>query len=248
VTRPSHGAARRDTIAIGTSAGGVDALPQVLAPLDASLPAAVLIVQHLSPTHDPYLIQILRRATAMPVAWAEQGAPIERGCAYVAPRDVHLLVEGDHLRLVGGPRENHARPSIDRLFRSLAATRGARTVGVLMTGMLDDGVAGLRDIQSAGGVVVVQDPTRAAFPDLPARALEAMQADHVVTLEALAPARRRGDGQEQRSDTAPACRSHRARSHHRSQRADRCGDDEPAGPPRRAVVSSLRRSDVGGRR
>lgn len=191
MTDASHEAARRDTIAIGTSAGGVDALPQVLAPLDAKLPAAVLIVQHLSPSHDPYFVEILRRATTMPVAWAEQGARIERGRAYVAPPNVHLLVEDDHLRLVGGPRENHARPSIDRLFRSAAAMRGARTVGVLMTGLMDDGVAGLRDIQSAGGLTVVQDPNRAAFPELPARALDAMQPDHVVTLDAIGPLLRR---------------------------------------------------------
>lgn len=203
MTDAAPDAARRDTIVIGTSAGGVDALPQVLTPLDARVPAAVLIVQHLSPHHDPYLVEILRRSTPMPVAWAEQGARIERGRVYVAPPDAHLMIEGEHLRLAGGPRENHARPSIDRLFRSAAAMRGARTVGVLLTGLMDDGVAGLRDIQSAGGVAIVQDPAHAEFPELPGRALETMRADHVLTLDAIGPLLRRLAGAAVATGTAP---------------------------------------------
>jgi two-component system chemotaxis response regulator CheB len=180
-----HEAPVRDTIAIGTSAGGVEALRQVLGPLGHEVRAAVLIVQHLSPVHDPYLVDILRHATSLPVDWAEQGTPIEHGRIYIAPRNVHMMIEGEHLRLSGGPRENHARPSIDRLFRSAAAMRGPRTIGVLLTGMLDDGVSGLRDIQSAGGLALVQDPQTAAFPELPGRALVAMQADQVLALDAM---------------------------------------------------------------
>jgi len=187
VVDTTYGPSSRDTIAIGTSAGGVEALPRVLGPLGTDLRAAVLIVQHLSSVHEPYLVDILRRATALPVVWAEQGARIERGRAYVAPPNTHMMIEGEHVRLTGGPRENHARPSIDRLFRSAAVMRGPRTIGVLLTGMLDDGVAGLRDIQSSGGVSIVQDPGGAAFPELPSRALTAMQADHVLALDAIGP-------------------------------------------------------------
>jgi two-component system chemotaxis response regulator CheB len=181
----SSAPAVRDTIAIGTSAGGVDALPRVLGALGADLEAAVLITQHLAQDQEPYLVDILRRATALPVTWGEQGARIERGHAYVAPANTHMMIEGEHVRLTGGPRENHVRPSIDRLFRSTAAMRGPRAIGVLLTGMLDDGVAGLRDIQTAGGLAIVQDPDRAAFPELPSRALAAIDADHVLSLDAI---------------------------------------------------------------
>ena len=139
----------RDVVVIGTSAGGVEALPRLLAQLPASLPASLFIVQHLSPTHNPYLVEILKRDSPLPVSWAEQGEPIERGHVYVAPPDVHLLFADDHLQLSRAVRENHARPSIDRLFRSAAAQLGGRVIGVLLTGMLYDGVAGLRAIREA---------------------------------------------------------------------------------------------------
>jgi two-component system chemotaxis response regulator CheB len=188
VVRAEPAAASRDTVAIGCSAGGVDALPRVLHPLGAELGAALLIVQHLPAHRDPLLIEILRRATALPVAWADQGEAIEVGRARVAPPNLHMIVEDDHLLLSGGARENHARPSIDRLFRSVAAVRGPRAIGVLLTGMLDDGVAGLRDIQAAGGLAIVEDPETAAFPELPRRALAALTPDLVLGLDAIGPA------------------------------------------------------------
>ena len=178
---------RRDTIAIGTSAGGVEALPRLLGQLGRDLDATVLIVQHLASQREPYLVEILRRASALPVDWADQGARADLGHVYVAPPDSHLLVHDGHLRLVGGPRENHARPSIDRLFRSVAAERGARVIGVLLTGMLDDGVAGLRAIRAAGGLAIAQDPIDAQYPELPARAIAAGAPDRVLVLDAIGP-------------------------------------------------------------
>jgi two-component system chemotaxis response regulator CheB len=178
----------RDVIVVGCSAGGVDALPRLLQPLPRDLPAMIVIVLHMGKSANPQLVQILRRCSALPVDWAEQGARLERGRIYVAPPDTHVLFADGHLSLTRGPRENHSRPSIDKLFRSAAAEHGGRVVGVLLTGMLDDGVTGLQAIRDAGGTVIVQDPKDAAFPDLPNNALLALEPDHVLPLLGIAPA------------------------------------------------------------
>lgn len=173
-------ATTRDVVVIGASAGGVEALPKVLHVLPAQFPAAVFIVLHMSPQRDPQLVHILSRAASIPVSWAEQGEKFSTGHVYVSPPDVHLLFTDEHLRLAKTARENHARPSIDKLFRSAAATHGSRVIGVLLTGMLDDGVAGLRAIREAGGLAIVQDPEDAQFPELPSRALLAVAPDHTL--------------------------------------------------------------------
>jgi len=175
----------RDTIVVGASAGGIEAVPGLIAQLPPGVAAAVLVVQHLAEYHEPMLVAILRRRTPLPVEWAEQGARIEIGRIYVAPPGLHMLIVDDHLQLLRGPRENHARPSIDRLFRSAAALRGDRTIGVLLTGMLDDGVAGLRAIRGAGGYAIAQAPEDAAFPDLPHNAIAARAVDRVIPLHAM---------------------------------------------------------------
>lgn len=185
-TRPTK--QHRDLIAIGTSAGGVEALPVVIGALPGDLAAAVLVVQHMMAGSGGHLVDIVQRRSALPVAWAEQGARITPGRVYFAPPDAHLMVVDDHMRLEAGPRENHARPSIDRLFRSVAAHYGSRSIGVVMTGMLDDGVVGLSAIRACGGAAVVQDPQTAAFPDMPAAALSRAGADRTVALEQIAPA------------------------------------------------------------
>jgi two-component system chemotaxis response regulator CheB len=185
---PAPAESTRDLIVVGCSAGGVDALPRLLHPLPHDLPASIVIVQHMGPSENPALVQILRRSSALPVDWAEQGARIERGRVYVAPPDTHVLFADSHLQLSRGPRENHSRPSIDKLFRSAAATHGGRVIGVLLTGMLDDGALGLRAIHEAGGLVIVQDPRDAAFPDLPRNALLAVDPDAVLPIVGIAPA------------------------------------------------------------
>jgi two-component system chemotaxis response regulator CheB len=175
----------RDVVVIGCSAGGVEALPRILQQLPNDLEAAIFIVQHLAASKSPYLADILGRASKLPVSWAEQGGRIERGQVRVCPPDVHMLLGDSHVQLTRGARENHARPSIDKLFRSAAATYGSRVVGVLLTGMLDDGVAGLRVIRDVGGFVIVQDPHDAAFPELPSRALNAMNPDRTLRLDSI---------------------------------------------------------------
>lgn len=173
---------RRDLVAIGCSAGGVEALPTLFAQVPANTPAAFAVVQHMSTSSPGHLANIIQRATPMIVRWAEQGEPIEHGHVYLAPVDYHLQIEDEHVRLVAGPRENNARPSINRLFRSVAASYRGRAIGVLLTGMLDDGVLGLTSIQRCGGATVVQDPADASYPDMPRAALEAIVPDHVVGL------------------------------------------------------------------
>jgi two-component system chemotaxis response regulator CheB len=184
VSNPAH-QRTRDIVVIGCSAGGVEALPRVVHVLRHDLQAAVFIVQHLSPSHTPYLVDIISRTASLPVCWAEQGANIEYGKIYVSPPDVHMVFNDDHIGLTKGARENHARPSIDKLFRSAAATYGSRVIGVLMTGMLDDGVSGLRAIRAAGGLVIVQDPNDADYPDLPGRALLVLEPDRTLPADAI---------------------------------------------------------------
>lgn len=174
----------RDIVVIGCSAGGVEALPRILQQFSSDLEAAVLIVQHMA-AGQRYLADILSRSTRIPVAWAEQGAEITRGRVLIAPPDVHIVLAEGHVQLTKGARENHARPSIDKLFRSAAAAYGSRVIGVLLTGMLDDGVAGLGAIRQAGGAVIVQDPLDAAFPELPGRALRVLVPDHTLPVDAI---------------------------------------------------------------
>jgi len=174
-----------DLVVIGCSAGGVQALPRILRQLPSDLDAAVFIVQHLAATGAPHLARTLQRSAQLPVAWAEQGARIERRRITIAPADVHMTVGDDHVQLSRGPRENHARPSIDKLFRSAAAAHGSRVIAVLLTGMLDDGVAGLRAVRAAGGSVIVQDPLDAAFPELPTRALQVLELDRTLPIDAI---------------------------------------------------------------
>lgn len=149
-----------DIILLGASAGGVDALTGLCRGLPNDLPAAVMVVQHVAPTARSVLPQLLDRAGPLPAAHAEDGEVIRPGQIYVARPDHHLLVNGDGRRLMlrRGPQENRTRPAIDPLFRSAAVAFGPRVVGVVLSGLLDDGTAGLVAIKACGGVSVVQDP------------------------------------------------------------------------------------------
>ncbi len=157
-------------IVMGASAGGVGALSRVVGALPVDLGAAVLVVLHVASDGYSVLPQILERAGRLPAHHATDGEAIAPGVVYVAPPDHHLLVDDGDLRLDPGPMENMARPSIDRLFVSAAEARGAGVVGVVLSGMLDDGTAGLVAIAEHGGVGVVQDPDDADFPGMPAGA------------------------------------------------------------------------------
>lgn len=155
---------------------------RLVADLPADLPAAVIIVMHLAPNGNSALPYILGRAGRLPVTVAEDHARISHGQVYVAPPDHHVLVHRGHLRVVRGPRENMFRPAIDPLFRSAAYSYGPRVVGVVLTGSLDDGTAGLVTIKRFGGLAVVQDPHDALFPGMPTNALRSVEVDYRLPL------------------------------------------------------------------
>ena len=168
-------------IVIGTSAGGMPALTRLVAQLPAQLPAAVLVVQHLAPTSSgQLLVRRLAAATGLCCRLAEHGQLLEAGHLYLAPADRHLLVRENQLLVTKGPRENNYRPAADALFRSAAAYFGAAVIGVVLTGMLHDGTAGLDQIKRAGGLAVVQDPLEAEFPSMPESALSNVAIDYTV--------------------------------------------------------------------
>ncbi len=169
-------------IAIGASAGGVEALQYIAQELPAGIDAAILVVLHLGAEAPSLLDRILQRKSRLTVLSAKNNTPIEGGRIYVAQADAHLEVEDGHLCLTHGPRENRHRPSVDVLFRSLAYAYGPRAVGVVLTGFLDDGAAGLQEIKNGGGIAVVQDPEDAVAPDMPRSALELVHADRVALL------------------------------------------------------------------
>jgi len=146
--------------------------------LPADFPATLFIVLHIAP-HSPNLLPtILGKAGALPVLSPEDGAEIRPGHIYAAPSDQHLLLERDHLRVVRGPKENRHRPAIDPLFRSAAWSFGPRVVGVVLSGTLDDGAAGLWAVRTCGGVAVVQDPNDAQFPEMPTAAMSMLEVDY----------------------------------------------------------------------
>jgi two-component system, chemotaxis family, protein-glutamate methylesterase/glutaminase len=175
--------ARRDIIVIGGSAGGVEALLKLCTALPADLPASILVVQHISPTSKSVLPDLMTRAGPLPARHPVDGEVIEAGRIYVAPPDFHLLVRDGRILLRQGPQENRTRPAIDPLFRSAAVAYGPRVVGVVLTGLLDDGAAGLLAIKRCGGVTVVQDPGDAQWSEMPRHAIERSRVDHVVTID-----------------------------------------------------------------
>jgi two-component system, chemotaxis family, protein-glutamate methylesterase/glutaminase len=177
--------ANRDILAIGTSAGGFQALRFLAGEFPRDLPASVLVVIHLSSQFRSALDAILTQAGPLPASFAVDGEKLERGHIYIAPAERHLIVESEQLRLGSGPRENNARPSLDPLFRSAGLCCGPRAIGAVLTGTLGDGAAGLSALKQSGGITVVQDPGDAAFPEMPTAALIRSQPDHVVGLAGM---------------------------------------------------------------
>jgi two-component system chemotaxis response regulator CheB len=175
-------------IVIGASAGGIPALIRLVAQLPGTLPAAVLVVQHLAPeSQGEIIVELLANHTSLRCGLATHQAPLEAGRLYLAPPDRHLLAKEDCVLVTKGPRENHYRPAVDALFRSAAVAFGPNVVGVVLTGMLHDGTAGLDFVKRCDGVAVVQDPADAEFPSMPQSALDTVEIDYVVPLAAMGP-------------------------------------------------------------
>ena len=182
---PKHAlTAARRFVVIGTSSGGLAALRKILADLPCDLPAAVFVTMHIGKRYS-VLPTLLATHTAMTVNFAEdEMVPLE-GHVYIAPPDLHLLLDGAVMRLVRGAKENHSRPAIDPLFRSAAITLRRNVIGVVLTGDLDDGTVGLQAIKASGGVTVVQDPAEADAPSMPASALRYASVDHCLPLSEI---------------------------------------------------------------
>lgn len=171
-----------DIIVIGASAGGVEALMTVVRNLPADLPAAVFAVLHIPAQAPSLLDKILNRVGKLHTIQPNDHSPIQPGHIYVARPDHHLLIERGYVRVIRGPKENRHRPAIDPLFRSAAQVYGPRVIGVVLTGSLDDGTAGLYAIKQRGGLAVVQDPEDALYPSMPQSAITHVQVNYVLPL------------------------------------------------------------------
>ena len=175
----------RDLLAIGTSAGGFEALRFLARQLPPDLPASVLVTIHLSSQFRSELDAIITRTGPLPARFATDGEALVTGCIYLAPPERHLMVDGKRIWLGIGPRENNARPAIDPMFRSIAACCAHRAIGVILTGTLGDGASGLVALKSCGAITVVQDPHDAAFAGMPSSALQQVTPDHIARLHEL---------------------------------------------------------------
>jgi two-component system CheB/CheR fusion protein len=188
VHSPLGGARRRiampkhEIFVIGASSGGVEALSQIARELHAGFPGAIFVVLHTPARTRSFLPGILTRAGQLEAVHPEDGEAIEHGKIYVAPPDHHLIIERGHVHLSLGPKEQHHRPSINVSMRSAALAYGERVVGVVLTGELDDGTAGLWEIKRRGGVAIVQNPEEASFPSMPLSAIREIEADHISKL------------------------------------------------------------------
>jgi two-component system, chemotaxis family, protein-glutamate methylesterase/glutaminase len=174
-----------DIIVVGASAGGVEALQSLVQGLPRDLRAAVFVVLHIPADAPSHLPAILTKRGRLKAMHPLDGQPIENGCIYVAPPDYHLIVDPDKIRVVKGPKENRHRPSVDVLFRSAAISYGPRVIGVVMSGTMDDGVVGMKEIKNCGGMAVVQDPEDALYPEMPTYCIENVEVDYRGTAAQL---------------------------------------------------------------
>lgn len=181
--KPLHS---RDIVVVGSSMGGLDALPELFSRFPAETPAAFFVVQHLGPGYPGEAARLIGRRSRLPVSFATDGDVVGTGRVYVAPPDANMSLERGRVVVQPSPRENVHRPSINALFRSAALAYGRRVVALVLTGTMEDGVAGAWEIWRRGGLVVVQDPGEAHSPDLPIRVLDTVPVDYVGRLADLA--------------------------------------------------------------
>jgi two-component system chemotaxis response regulator CheB len=176
----------RDIVVIGGSAGAIEALLDIVPRLPTTLPARVFVAIHIPPTTTSALPAVLGRAGRLPARHPVDGEHTEPGSIYVAPPDHHLLVELDRVRVVRGAPEHRHRPAVDVLFRSAAESHGSRVVAVVLSGNLDDGIAGARAVVAAGGAVLVQDPADALCRSMPENTLATEPRARAVPVDQLA--------------------------------------------------------------
>jgi len=172
-------------VVIGTSAGGLETLRGLVGALPETFPAPICVVMHTAPESPGVLHEILARSGRLPTVSVNKSERLAKGRIYVAPPDCHLVIEPGRVRSTKGPKENRFRPAIDPLFRSAAQVYGPAAIGVILTGNLDDGTAGLGTIKQLGGTAVVQDPADALYPSMPLSALQHVNVDHRSSLADL---------------------------------------------------------------
>jgi two-component system chemotaxis response regulator CheB len=173
-------------VVCGVSAGGLEALENLLEAIAADFTPALVIVQHLHPQQDDFMVAHLEKACRLPVKEAEEKEAVMGGAVYLAPANYHLLIEADRtFSLSTDEKINFSRPSIDVLFETAAEAYGAELIGVILTGASRDGAAGLRRIKEMQGLAIVQDPKTAEFPAMPLAALEETKVDHVLSIERI---------------------------------------------------------------
>lgn len=187
-SRSSPSPPQFDAVAIGSSAGGVEALHMVVSALPAGFPATVLIVQHMDPRHKSMLAALLARRCRLPVRQAANGEAAAAGTVSIAPPDAHLIVRAGHLALTESQLVNYSRPSIDLLFQSVADAYGDRAIGVILSGSGVDGADGIRAIKSKGGTTIAQDPATAAHAGMPQSARATGCVDFILPLSEIGPA------------------------------------------------------------
>lgn len=183
-TTTEFNAATSQVVVVGASAGGYTALIKLICQLQSSFPAPILIVQHISAdASGDVLLNALNKFGKLKCVHAVNEEMLQNGMVYLAPSDHHLMVAATgHIHVTKGAQENRSRPGIDPLFRSAAVAFGNRTIGIILTGYLDDGTAGLMAIKRCGGICIVQDPKDAAYPGMPTNALNQVQADYCVPI------------------------------------------------------------------
>jgi two-component system, chemotaxis family, protein-glutamate methylesterase/glutaminase len=186
---PQFNDAAFDIVALAASAGGLNALSELLSTMPAEFTAAIAIVQHLDPRHRSLMADILNRRTAMRVQQAEEGDTLTPGTVYIAPPDRHLLVNGDGtLSLSQSELVHFLRPSADLLFESMAGSYKDRAIAVVLTGTGTDGTMGVGAVKKMGGTVIVQDPKTAEFSGMPSAAVQTGNVDFILPLDEISTA------------------------------------------------------------
>jgi two-component system chemotaxis response regulator CheB len=177
--------AKRNIIVIGASAGGFEALKILISSFPPDLDASIFIVWHMSPDVRGVLPDVLNKLKSLPAAHGVDGEPVKSGRIYVAPPDHHLLINKEEVRITRGPKENRFRPAVDPLFRSAANSYRERVIGIILSGALDDGTAGLWSIKQHGGLAIVQDPRNAEVPSMPENAIRNLKVDYILPISQM---------------------------------------------------------------
>lgn len=185
VAIPDYSKRRYDVVAMGASAGGLNALTHVLRSLPETFPSSIVVVQHLSPDHKSWIANLLGHASRIRVKQAEHGEIMLPGVVYTAPPDEHLLVGPGKVQLAHSQLVHFSRPSIDLLFESVAGTYGSRAIGLVLSGSGRDGATGIRAIKESGGITMAQTPDTAEFRPMPQAAVDTGCIDFILPLEKI---------------------------------------------------------------